>query len=68
MYSWRDDRIDGKSFWTSYILSNKTISGVYGKNIKSDEKITSINKHIDSFIEKRRRPKNAGSKNGSRWS
>ena len=41
-----------------HTLSNKTISGVYGKNIKSDEKITSINKHIDSFIEKRgRRPR-----------
>ena len=38
-----------------HTLSNKTISGVYGKNIKSDEKITSINKHIDSFIEKKRR-------------
>ena len=52
-----------------HTLSNKTISGVYGKNIKSDEKITSINKHIDSFIEKKReKAKNAGSKNGSRWS
>ena len=48
-----------------HTLSNKTISGVYGKNIKSDEKITSINKHIDSFIEKKReKAKNAGSKMG----
>mgnify|MGYP001337017481 CR=1 FL=1 len=39
-------------------LSTKTISGVYGKSIKSKEQISSIDKHIDKFIEKEgRRPR-----------
>ena len=39
-------------------LSTKTISGVYGKSIKSKEQISSIDNHIDKFIEKEgRRPR-----------
>jgi methylmalonyl-CoA mutase len=39
-------------------LSTKTISGVYGKSIKSSEKLNSINKHIEGFISKQgRRPR-----------
>ena len=41
-----------------HTLSSKTISGVYGKNVKSDEKISSINTHIQSFIDRKgRRPR-----------
>ena len=41
-----------------HTLSSKTISGVYGKNIKSNEKISSINSHIQNFIDRKgRRPR-----------
>ena len=41
-----------------HTLSSKIISGVYGKNIRTDEKITSINHHIKEFINlKGRRPR-----------
>ncbi len=41
-----------------HTLSSKTISGVYGKNIKSNEKISSINTHIKNFIDRKgRRPR-----------
>ncbi len=41
-----------------HTLSSKTISGVYGKNIKSNEKISSINTHIQNFIDRKgRRPR-----------
>ena len=39
-------------------LSTKTISGVYGKSIKSKQQISSIDNHIEKFIEKEgRRPR-----------
>ena len=37
-----------------HTLSSKTISGVYGKNIKSNEKISSVNTHIQNFIRSKR--------------
>ena len=41
-----------------HTLSSKTISGVYGKNVKSNEKISSINTHIQNFIDRKgRRPR-----------
>ena len=41
-----------------HTLSSKTISGVYGKNVKSNEKISSVNTHIQNFIERKgRRPR-----------
>ncbi len=41
-----------------HTLSSKTISGVYGKNIKSNEKISSVNTHIQNFIDRKgRRPR-----------
>ena len=41
-----------------HTLSSKTISGVYGQNIKSTEKVSSINDHIQKFINnKGRRPR-----------
>ncbi|MEC8265488.1 MAG: methylmalonyl-CoA mutase family protein, partial [Pseudomonadota bacterium] len=41
-----------------HTLSTKTISGVYSKTAKKNEKITSINTHIDKFVEaKGRRPR-----------
>ena len=41
-----------------HTLSSKTISGVYGKNVKSNEKISSINSHIQNFIDRKgRRPR-----------
>jgi len=41
-----------------HTLSSKTISGVYGKNVKSSEKISSINSHIQNFIDRKgRRPR-----------
>ena len=41
-----------------HTLSTKTISGVYSKTAKKNEKITSINAHIDKFVEvKGRRPR-----------
>ena len=41
-----------------HTLSTKTISGVYSKTAKKNEKISSINAHIDKFIEvKGRRPR-----------
>ena len=41
-----------------HTLSSKTISGVYGKNVKSNEKINSINTHIQNFIDRKgRRPR-----------
>ena len=41
-----------------HTLSSKTISGVYGKNVKSNDKISSINTHIQSFIDRKgRRPR-----------
>ena len=41
-----------------HTLSSKTISGVYGKNIKSNEKISSVNSHIKNFIDRKgRRPR-----------
>ena len=41
-----------------HTLSSKTISGVYGKNVKSNEKIISINTHIQNFIDRKgRRPR-----------
>ena len=41
-----------------HTLSTKTISGVYSKTIKKSEKISSINDHIEKFIEKNgRRPR-----------
>ena len=39
-------------------MSSKTISGVYGKNIKQNEKIDSVNYHIKDFIDRKgRRPR-----------
>ena len=41
-----------------HTLSTKTISGIYSKTIKKSEKISSINDHIEKFIEKNgRRPR-----------
>tara|TARA_B100000287_G_scaffold5346_1_gene5220 strand:- start:1007 stop:3124 length:2118 start_codon:yes stop_codon:yes gene_type:complete len=41
-----------------HTLSSKTISGVYGKNIKQNEKIDSVNYHIKDFIDRKgRRPR-----------
>jgi len=41
-----------------HTLSTKTISGVYSKTIKKTEKISSINDHIEKFIDKNgRRPR-----------
>ena len=41
-----------------HTLSTKTISGVYSKTIKKSEKISSINDHIEKFIDKNgRRPR-----------
>jgi len=41
-----------------HTLSSKTISGVYGNNVKSNEKISSINTHIQNFIDRKgRRPR-----------
>ena len=41
-----------------HTLSSKTISGVYGKNIKSNAKINSVNTHIQNFIDRKgRRPR-----------
>ena len=41
-----------------HTLSTKTISGVYSKTAKKNEKITSINTYIDKFVEaKGRRPR-----------
>ncbi|MFL2679479.1 MAG: methylmalonyl-CoA mutase [Alphaproteobacteria bacterium] len=41
-----------------HTLSNKTISGVYGKAVKPSDKINSINEHISNFQEKHgRRPR-----------
>ena len=41
-----------------HTLSSKTISGVYGKNVKSSEKISSVNTHIQNFIDRKgRRPR-----------
>lgn len=41
-----------------HTLSSKTISGVYGKSIKQTEKLSSIEKEIDSFVSKNgRRPR-----------
>ena len=41
-----------------HTLSSKTISGVYGKNVKSNEKISSVNTHIQNFIDRKgRRPR-----------
>ena len=41
-----------------HTLSSKTISGVYGKNVKSNEKISSVNTHIQNFINRKgRRPR-----------
>ena len=41
-----------------HTLSSKTISGVYGKNIKQNEKIDSVNDHIKDFIDRKgRRPR-----------
>lgn len=41
-----------------HTLSTKTISGIYSKSIKKSEKISSINDHIEKFIEKNgRRPR-----------
>ena len=41
-----------------HTLSNKTISGVYGKAVKPSEKINSINEHISNFQKKHgRRPR-----------
>ncbi len=41
-----------------HTLSSKTISGVYGKNVKSNKKISSINAHIQNFIDRKgRRPR-----------
>ena len=41
-----------------HTLSTKTISGIYGKSVKSDEKLNSINHHIEKFISsKGRRPR-----------
>ena len=51
-----------------HTLSSKTISGVYGKNVKSNKKISSINTHIQSFIDRKGRRPRMLSKNGARWS
>ena len=41
-----------------HTLSTKTISGIYSKTIKKSQKISSINDHIEKFIEKNgRRPR-----------
>ena len=41
-----------------HTLSSKTISGVYGKNIKQNEKIDSVNYYIKDFIDRKgRRPR-----------
>ena len=41
-----------------HTLSSKTISGVYGKNIKQNEKIDSVNYHIKDFVDRKgRRPR-----------